>query len=148
MSGRLTITEQIVHYSDETQQPTEFSPPHLVRALKSDAQPYGPRHLVIGEEWQPLEVGWLKDVELGMLVIINREGVGLPVQPTAEEREEIRGRVIQIAIEPLAAGAYTIFTQIKPGRSVRFDIWPANIRRYVLRCVKGSAKCTLMLYPE
>lgn len=135
MSGRINYIGQIVHYSDDTQQPVDF-PNCFTRILKSDDARFIRPDLKVGEEWKEVNTGWVEDV--GLLVIVNNEGKFLKVNPTAEEQKAISERVVEITCNVACADWL-----IPAGES--FMGSPAG--KVFVRCRKGTAKVTVMAYP-
>ena len=130
------MVEQVYHQISGGQ-------PHLVesrfsRKLESDEQLYE-RHSKIGEEGGPLDCGWIK--EAGQLIIINHEGQNLQVNPTDEEREELRGKVLQ-----LYTGDPENCWLIPPGESMR--AYPLNAPNLRIRSLRGVIRFSLYLFPR
>lgn len=113
------------------------------RWLESDEQPYL-RKLTIKEEWTALDGGWLKEV--GEVFLRNDEGK-FQVQPTDEERAAVMARVVEIAVvEPVVKQRLFVFGRIRPLESLQFE--PHDLTSLRLRCVSGTARCTLALFPR
>jgi len=90
MTARITVVDS-VYWSTEDGQPVQISS-RFSRPLESEEQPYI-RRITVGEEWQPLDLGWVGKV--GLLVLAN-EPTPRRVQPTAEERDEDDARVVLV----------------------------------------------------
>lgn len=135
----LTVVENVYHQV-VGEQPT-MTESRFTRDLESTEQVFT-RHLVLTEEWKPLEVGWLD--QLSMMVIKNNEGIGLKQIPTKEQREEIDQRVIEVSYTPNSFKfmGWTIF----PRESMR--ACPSDARLLHLRCRTGTARATITLLPS
>lgn len=70
-------------------------------ACRSEEQPYQ-RHLAAGEEWRPLDAGWLAEAGAGVGVLcFENRGVGpRQVVPTPEEAADEGARVVVLAVVP------------------------------------------------
>lgn len=136
--SQLTVVQSLYHTSGEFG-PTELPPSRFARQLQSSDQPYV-RHVTVGEEWTPIDAGWVKDC--GMLCVFNREGESLAAIPTQEQAKQIALRVVELAF---AADDPECFWLIRPGESFRGE--PSGTRSLVVRCRKGSAKVTIAALP-
>jgi hypothetical protein len=126
----------------------------FARTHSTDLKPYAPPRLLVTEEWQQLLAGWVK--ETGYLMLQNTEGSDLQVQPTEEEREEIRGRIVEIGVlRPEANKDLTMHDDeelpvvaflVRPGEGFGCD--PAELSCLWVRCRRGEARCTLALFPR
>lgn len=137
-----------IYHQEGVRQPTAILDHHcLARPLASDEQPYV-RRASVGERWQPLEAGWLRDASLSLLVITNEEGCRSQTLPSASERAALGKRVIEVAAWPADAGpdALTAFAQVGPGEVLSFRP-AAPLRRYFMRCLESKAECTLAAIP-
>ncbi len=122
MAGRLTVIMQVVHYSDVTKQPTDFCPATKTRTLKQDEQPFGPRILTIGSEWQRLDLGWIEWDKCGLVVIVN-DG----------------DKAVRVALH-----AGDPFAVVRPGCSLHCE--PCG--EWWLRTIEGSTRIRVVAYPE
>lgn len=80
------------------------------------------RRTSVGEEWQPLDFGWIPANDVGRIVIENLTGRNLQVNPTEAERVEMRQQVLQVVhdgdscpflIPPRGVDAYVSATPAK-----------------------------------
>jgi hypothetical protein len=113
----------------------------------SDEQPYI-REMTIGEEWQPLDCGWIERCSL--LIIKNEEGRLKDKFPGEKEKEETAARVVEIAVflwkEERDPERLALFSTISPGRDMR--ITPIALSDWRIRCRKGKAQVIISLIPE
>lgn len=142
---RLTVVETVYH------QPWGEEPVAVESRFSRDLQTRNQlfeRRCRVGEDWQPLECGWLG--EAGMLVIENREGRFLQRVPTDEEREAAAAKVLEVGWEPDGATMHdppaTAQWIIPPGESIRGQ--PATLKSLRLRCRSGECRFTVYLLPE
>ena len=109
---RLVVVET-VYYQQTGQQPlaieTRFSKP-----LESREQLYQ-RQLKTTQEWESLDVGWIKSV--GMLLLKNCAGKDLQENPSEQLAAEIASSTIELGI-PDCQSSFTIL--VPPGESARF----------------------------
>lgn len=141
--SRLTVVENIVVSSTDSPQ-SVFDGSFSCRLNNGDEQPYGPRHIKVTEEWQPLDLGWLDgDDIVGMLSLRNDEGRNLLANPTPEQLATIAASVVDVAVDTLNSGLIP-FSEVSAGRSIR--LFP-TLKLWV-RCISGSARCTLFVVPS
>lgn len=103
-----------------------------------DEQPYS-RKSKVGEEWIPLDIGWI--TACGLLHIENNEGKFPFRIPTAEEKAESNAKVLEINY----AGSERCLL-VPPGESTR--IIPSHPKDLLIRCRKGQAKFTVTAFPS
>lgn len=105
-----------------------------------DIQVYS-RKSAIGEEFKPLDCGWIEPDRIGMFLLVNREGdfSTLPRIPEKEFMENTLKRVIELYVgdEPLAI--------IPPTESVRFI--PIDFTKLKMRCRHEQAKFAIHVFP-
>ena len=143
MKARMTVVETVV-WSPEDGQPQHFEP-SFSSWLTTDDDPFGPHRLKVGQEWQPLDCGWLKD-NCGQLIIRNDEGRNLTVNPTADERKATSGKIIEVAAEHNSL--LIVIALIRPGQSMRAE--PMALEYWRLRCPSSQepARATLFCLPR
>jgi hypothetical protein len=125
---RMTVVD-IFYHQVFGEQP-ESVESRFERELSSDEQMYQ-RKKVATEEWQPIDLGWVKEV--GTVFIQNIEGQFHSVNPTVEQKEEIAKRVLEFTF----AQCKECFL-IPPGESMRCS--PTSAGSLMLRCRSGQAK--------
>lgn len=114
------------------------------RPLASDQQPYGPRTLTVGEEWMPLDCGWVTDV--GYVVIQNEEGKFTQTIPTEEEREAAAGKVLEVAFPGWNANDPIHHRWLVPPGET-FSGTPSLASCLRIRSRSGPCRYTLTVYP-
>ena len=65
------------------------------KMLGSEEEPYVRRGQV-GEEWTEVETSWVKDP--GYIVIVNRTGSDLQVDPTKKEKDRMGRQIIEVCL--------------------------------------------------
>lgn len=146
MKSRLVIVEQVVHYPDEMSQPTSFEGLGFTRHLESDEQSYT-RRIRITHEWQPLDVGWCKECGVSQLILRNEEGRGLTQNPSEEEREAIKGRIIWLASNENGDDLMTPFAELRPGESLRIS--PTSVESwYTCALSQEPVRATIICVPR
>ena len=142
----LTVVETVYH-QPAGEEPTAVSVQY-VRPLETQEQPYV-RKIRVGEQWQPLDLGWIE--QPGMIWLTNDEGRGLQVNPTPEERAAIEAKVICLVTKVVNAGVLAgilaeddFSWEVPPGESFRGR--PTCAKRVWLRCRSGTAKATIRVY--
>lgn len=138
-TNRLTTTTDTYHESQDNP-PTQISF-GFERLLKTDEEVYS-RRLVVGEEWVPLDCGWL---EKASLIVIRNVLVPLKVNPTEEEALAISQREIWLTQDenPTENSPHWV---IHPGEG--FQGSPSSLSDIHLRCRKGQVKVSLSIIPS
>lgn len=144
----LTVIDTIIHQlPDESAIPVDS---RYTRWLTTDEQ-HSSRQKKIGEEWEPLDIGsWLHSC--GMLMIKNREGGRKLVNPSIEQQEKERARIVEVAVIYVEPQEYVsfdnpvVFAKILPGESLR--IHPTNISDLRIRCQSGQCRVSIDAFPE
>lgn len=139
--NRLTVVQQTYHQLPGEQ--PRYYDSRFSRELETLEQPYE-RQTTIGPEWKPLDVGWLNETGVGMLIIENNEGQFYVRIPTLEEKEVTRAKGIEIGID--VVGNIDSFALVPSGESCRF--YPANANHLRIRCQSGTAKITIQAFPR
>lgn len=157
--ARMTVVGY-VHY-EPVHGPAQQVEYGFTRWIDSDEQPYGPRNLIVTEQWKPLDCGWIGEENgegAGQLVIVNLEGRYLSVNPSEAEKRMIDGKVVELGVmsspndpptptSELPAAAIIPFAFIRPrGDAPRFE--PVHCRSIFIRCQKGTARCSVTLFPR
>lgn len=139
------VVKDMVYHQVGAEQPTLLDLPGFTRRLKTDEQVYK-RAMTVGE-WTPLDAGWFKDRQCGMLVLENLEGHFTQVQPTVEERAEAEAKVVLLTFSNPLGNASIEQTDIviPPRETVRFQ--PNDLGSIWLRCAAGRAKVQLNIFP-
>ncbi len=136
---RITVVENVYHQSPNGNPTTTSS--SYNRFLETDEQPYI-RHITVTSEWQPIDLGWLKDVGIGMLIIQNN------AKPTpvlsSERRENLTNYLHTIKVSLRDTKAIDMY--IYCGESTRFV--PANIHHLYIRVTSGKVKATITAIPR
>lgn len=138
----LTIIDTIVHQlADENAIPVDS---RYTRWLTTDEQ-HCSRIKKIGESWEPLDTGWIEDC--GMLMIKNKEGGRKLVNPSIEEQEKEKTKVVEVATTVFITGKMVEipFAMILPGESLRLQ--PVNLESYRIRCRSGECRISVDAFP-
>jgi hypothetical protein len=136
--ARDTITVvQTVYHQPAGEEPTAVTLQY-VRPLETSEQPYV-RKIKVGESWQPLDLGWIE--QPGMILLVNDEGKFTQTIPTPEERAEAEAKVVEVG---LGSPPWLI-----PPQGSFLGMSSGIGRRLVnLRCQKGTARVTIHVYPR
>lgn len=142
--ARITVVEH-VYYQDGEGQPIAISNGWSRTLTSIDSQPYS-RHLKVTEDWTPLDLGWLKDSPISLIILSNEEGKNLERNPTLAEREAISKRIVEVAYTGSHdLGRIEPDSYFLPGESVRLH--PLTSSTIHLRCSSGTAKVNLTIFP-
>lgn len=149
--ARIVVVETINH-QEAIAQPHSCSN-RFSRECETHEEPYG-RRFVVGEEWEPLDLGWLAKDGAGMIVLRNREGEYMPAIPTPEAKAELALKVVELCVvaDCGIAQIWLPFAVIRPGESCRFEpsaktgcnLYPG----IHVRCKSGKASCGLTAFPR
>jgi hypothetical protein len=123
LASRLVVIERVYHQRPGQQPITTQS--RFSRTLESSEQQYV-REVTVTEEWTPIDTGWIKSA--GMLHLSN------------DERDA--AKVVQVTVQGSNIPAWLVI----PGESLRG--MPADAGRLMVRCQRGTARCTLTLIPR
>lgn len=137
MRSRLTVVEQ-VYFQNINSQPINADS-RFSRNLETEASPTKQR-LSVEEEWRAVIY---PGFNVGMVVIVNEEGSLGRVNPTEEELAATKAKIVEVSCG-ITSSPYSWL--IPPGESHRGT--PADISRMYLRCQKGTAMCTVHLFPS
>lgn len=91
------------------------------------------RRVPIGQEWQPLDKGWLSEV--GFVEVFNEAGVGLAVHPSEEAKQNLSNQIVEV-------GGIVV----RPGCAARFE--PVDFASLKIRCRNGTVVCAVSLWPK
>lgn len=136
--ARLRISGWVA-YQHEQGEPIVVELRH-VRALEGGEQEFI-RRIKVGQERQPLPLGWVK--KAACVVIENREGEGLQVQPDPETAAAIDARIVEVGV--VCGAAFLPAALVRPG--MQYYLEPADASSLQLRCLKGEAHCTVTVFP-
>ncbi len=138
--ARLTVVEQVYHQapdSDPTTLPVAFG-----RWLESDEQAVL-RHTRVGPEWGTIDLLWLANRPVGMLIIYNAEQPPRDVIQPAEVLEEVRSRVVEVCFRSQVKLPDAV---VRPGESMRLE--PTYPDEILLRGAGGrTVKVTILVVP-
>lgn len=142
---RLTVIETI-YYQPFGEEASASDNRYSCELKTSGQQLYGPRKLKATQEWQQLDVGWLKDGLAGMFSIKNIEGLVREKLPSADELKEVATRIIEITYDPEDDRENPLCWEIPPGQS--FQGKPSHIDKLYIRTQFGTAKYLLTVFPK
>lgn len=134
--NRITVVEQ-VYFQSFGEQP-RLQESRYSHELDSFDQPYE-RRLTAGPDWVPLDIGWV--AEPGMILVRNDEGQFFAFNPTEEQKGIVAGRIIE-----LSYGGDQLGWLVPPGETFRGC--PSDARALKIRCQRGRAAYTLLVYPH
>lgn len=138
MPGRLTVVEQIYFQADDGQ-PMPSTSQHVHRT-EDHEEPYV-RTTEIGEDWTPLDRGWLGKTSCLILKNAPRTYSRLPNE---DEVAAMNHAVLELAIK--TGDTYTPISPIRYNRTMRYE--PTDLTNLYIRCRKGKARCSVYIYPS
>lgn len=140
--ARLTVIETVAH-QQVGQAPFSLGVPYQ-RWLESQEERYS-RTLKVGEEWTPLDCGWVKEASL--LLIRNEEGSYRTRNPTEEEKAVTAAKVLEVAAW-LGEDILVMETLdvVGPQESIRRI--PARLDNLMIRCRSGVARYRILVVPR
>jgi hypothetical protein len=136
--SRLAIVETL-YYQQEDAQPISHDH-RFSKPISSSEQAYL-RLTFVGEEWQKVDTGWVK--ECSVIIIKNESGKFSKI-PTEDKKEAESKKVLEISIVPHSSPAFACII-IPPQESARFT--PKEISCLKIRCAKGESRYTIIAVP-
>lgn len=139
---RISVVERIIYQALTVgEQPYAVEHTFYRDLVTSDEQVYE-RKLKVGEEWQPLDLGWGKDWErIGLVYVENLEGQFKQLQPTEEEQAEANAKVLELSYDGVSDEAWLV-----PPKET-FRGYPAEPGRLMIRCQSGMARIMVRIFP-
>jgi len=118
------------------------------RYLETYEQCYERKHIKVEEEWQRLDLGWIGDC--GMLVILNEEGLYAQCNTTDEEKARTKSKVLEVAFlspqgQDIPQEAPLGSWLVRAGETMRAS--PSSIPNLFIRCRSGRAYYTVRAFP-
>jgi hypothetical protein len=148
--GRMTFSDNIYHTPHPHKQAVGWSWP-TTRKLESNEQQYGPRTIIVGPDWQSIDLGWLDIAKggpgVGHIVIVNEESRFAQTYPTPEEKALSESKILEVGVlyPPYSPDCVQSFAIIRPLEAHHFT--PGGVIR--IRCAAGlSVQVTIILYPK
>lgn len=145
--ARLTVTD-VVYYQHPEGAPLSLES-RFTRLVEGDDEPYS-RRCRVGEQWEPLDSGWIGKV--GHLALRNDEGKFTQVIPTVEQREAAMKKVVELGVLvqpapgiPIAIDLIVPVATIIVGESLRLT--PTNFSALRVRSLSGVARLTIIVCP-
>lgn len=134
LRDRLTVSERVYH-RPIGEEASEFVSAYS-HELETQEQPYE-RNCTATEEWQEVDLGWLKD-GVSMLVIRNNEGRRLQRNPTDDVKADIAKRVLLVSPDR------SLPWLVRPKESLR----GCPSTRLFIRSQHGPIKYTVFAVPR
>lgn len=136
---RITANLQL-YFEQDGEEPQHAAYTFSDGVPKSTEEPYV-RRLKIGGKWVPLDLGWLADESIGMVVLANLIGRHDRVRPSPEELEARKRQIVRVREGDTGKG----FT-IRPGRFMVFE--HADAASLFLKADEGTVKIQIMACPS
>lgn len=140
-NGRVTMTGTIYHESPGDQ-PFSIS---IVNEMRCETleQPYQRAIRGIGEEWRPLETGWLTAEQVGLVVFENLTGRVATVNPTEEQLAEQAQKFLEIGFAPDLKPVLLIPPKLS------LPMYPSETTGSIMiRSRKGLIDCKVTIFPR
>ncbi len=138
--GRISVVTR-VYYSSPLVEPM-VAMDQWSRWGKTDAAAFRRPYCVATGEWQPIDLGWLKEVPIGLILLSNDEGRGTNgVIPTKEEKEDVEKRWLEVCLGPVDYPEIFVL----PGTTLPF--LPADPTEIRVRSRHKTAKFTVTVLP-
>lgn len=152
--SRVTIVTCLYHQADGMQA-VEFEGRYNRTLSSDDAQYLRPVKIA---DWQPLDTAWIK--QAGVVAVRNDEMRDLQRIPAPDELAEMQRRILQIGValpqvsaskgdmwsRAKATPEITPIAKIRANELFYFD--PVTEVQYFIRCLHGTARCTVFAVPE
>lgn len=135
---RITV-RLLFNHEHHGEEPTIADLP-FAKMLKTIEQPFKRRISVTPEPKSLKDYGnWINDA--GFVIIQNRVGLGLQLQPSPEELDEMSKQIVRVTLSGSEKGLL-----IKPGRFNVFE--PEDAQGLALASLSGTISVMLYVYPE
>lgn len=142
----MTVVENVYHTSMDGGSNRISS--SFERRLESKEQMYQRTNATAKASWQRIEYGWLED-NIGMVVIVNKEGRNLQMILSPEETEVLNKKTLDLLfVNPNAAQEpmpdIKPHIRIRPGESARF----CPSQALYARSLNGDVKYSVSVVPS
>lgn len=121
------------------------------RWLELGEHPYQRPLSKCDETWKPLDLGWLADGPVSLIIIENVEGRFTQVIPKPEQVAEAEAKVIEIGVTWTCWGVAPTISGVEPFQEVRPSnkavVFPVDPKKLRIRCRSGVAKYNLHVFP-
>lgn len=136
----LTIVQQ-TYLSGLDEEPTAHSASSSI-PVSSQEQVYGPRKQTVGSDFKSLDLGWFKDSDepIGVVLIENVEGTDLQTIPTPFEKAQIAGRILMVSLSD--DGNCLL---IHPGQTQA--VLCQNPKALKIKCQSGNGRFKVTIFP-
>lgn len=147
LHDRITV-QCSAHFEQVGEAPTSVHCAYSALLPQAGEQVYI-RRAKVGEEWVPLDMGWLP--ACSMVIVENLSGMNLQRVPSVEEQRVIES---QILLLHMARPNETLEDVRALGVSVGWEIPPSRFHMGMpraplfLRCTQGQAPVRLTLFPR
>ena len=141
VGDRLTAKLDVYHEQhgeDPTQVSCAFS-----RTLDRGTEEVYKRRITVGCDWHELDLGWLKGHGVSFVVIENREGKGMVVKPTNDEKADLAKQILLVGV--VSCGAVHVVSIIRPGQFAAFE--PADPSMLRVRSKNQPLKAIVHVIP-
>lgn len=135
------VVKETVYWQSRGSNPQSVSG-NFVHTVRSGEYPYSHPRIVVGEDWQPLEIGWLKRAYA--VVVENLAEVRRTI-PTPEEAKASEDKVLEIGTS--REGVSIPFCHVRGGESTRLSPPHGNVSGFCMRCLRGEAQVTVTAFP-
>jgi len=138
---KITVTETIYHQvvgEGPTSYPTTF-----FRVLNFTAEQVWTREQKVGKDWTMIDLGWLKDKPVSLMVIRNEEGFKNVTLPTEDMKPNSTTPILELGVGNTEA--QPVRMSIYPGESQRITPQPGF--NWFVRCSNGPAKFHVIAFP-
>jgi len=140
MSSRVIVLASAC-FQEQGRQPSAPRDDRVSWPCATDDQPY-PRKVLVGAEWQRLELGWLEEAgaaNASLIWMTNEEGRRWEVNPTPAERARVEGRVVEVGSKGVKYGDVMPWGLLVPLRAPLVLV-PADPSNVWLRCPSLAAE--------
>jgi hypothetical protein len=138
--GRMTVVESVYYQANPEEEPQGIENRYVLIGGE-DEQVYSRLKIKADETWRPIDTGWIEKPFI--VVIKNRAGIYTQVNPTEEQVEEDKKKVLQINYEGL-----TIITEVVyPRCSSRVTPSYLMANKLQIRCNFDHTFYDLYAYP-
>lgn len=137
--GTLTFTAMIYHRESPRDEAT-CNDLRFVKLLQTQEQPYTRKKISVGENWTPLDYGYLNGLPISMILIRNEEGKNLQTIPTEQEKLDLSLKALELAVEGASEGF-----RVEVGAELPFVVRDFSLLR--IRSLSGISRYSITVIP-
>lgn len=143
------VVNTVLYFHQFGKQATVPSKARYEVVCSSDEQPFVRPSMKVGENWQPLDMGWISNPS--RLHILNIEGMDQTRIPTPVQVAETAKKIVHLGME--VGSEIKVVAVLRPSPVPRMSgsdsmYEPPPEAKLFVRCMSGEAKIQVAAYPS